>query len=62
MCTGLDEEGLFGELVPVVDDVVQVGAAFAAEVGEALDGVGAGCFFEGVEIRGRVFGVEDNIR
>lgn len=61
----LDEQSLLGELVPFVDDVPEVGAAFTAGVVEALDDISAGALSELmqlVKLLIRIFGVYDDAR
>ena len=58
---GLDEKGVFREVVPVGGDMVEVGCGFAAEVGEVDDDVGGGAGFEGGEVADRVFYVDRDV-
>lgn len=37
MSVALDEEGVFGEIVPFVEDVVEVGIALSADIGDEFD-------------------------
>lgn len=66
MRLGLQEEGVVGERVPVGEDVVEVGLAFAADVGFEGDGGGGerggDGGGDGGEVGVVVFGVDEEVR
>lgn len=54
----LDEKGVFGEIVPFVEDVVEVGITLSADIGNEFDHSSTGYGLDCGEILGRIFDVD----